>query len=93
MSVPLPTQSSDLFGAANTTFSGSLKAYAASPGSGPPGKTCADCDHSYVPARPNPRKRFWKCDLVAETSGQGTDIRARTAACRFFKEINQEGNP
>lgn len=54
------------------------KGNAAPIGSGPAGETCKTCRHSYCFTY---AKRYWKCDLVKPTSGAGTDIRLKWAAC------------
>lgn len=78
----------DLFGATDTGYGGNPNAYAAAPGSGPPGKRCKDCKHAEGHGR---SRTYWKCVLVASTNGAATDIRLRTPACRFFEPEPTEG--
>ena len=58
--------------------------YAAPPGTGPEGKTCKDCQHKR--SMGHGAKHFIKCELrrATWTSGEGTDILARTPACSKF---------
>lgn len=59
------------------------KGYAAAPGSGPAGKTCRDCVHYCV----RTGGKFRKCALLQRvwTKGAGTDIRARSPACKMYE--------
>jgi len=75
-----------IFGVANKRdyipAPGGAHGYAALPGSGPAGKTCADCVHL------NRGRRWFKCSLMRQywTGGRATDIKARSAACLRFEE-------
>ena len=62
------------------------RGYAAQPGTGPEGKTCRDCRHKLRLGNYG-CKSFLKCDLrrATWTSGEGTDILARTPACSKFE--------
>lgn len=59
--------------------------YAYPPGTGPKGETCRTCRHLH-------RKRmgnvYLKCSLVRHlwTGGVGTDIRARSPACKKWEK-------
>ena len=57
--------------------------YAAPPGTGPEGETCASCRH-YV--RREFAKTYLKCGLNAAkwTGGRKTDVLARSPACRLW---------
>lgn len=57
---------------------GQPKGNAAPIGSGPQGETCKTCRHSYAVKF---AKTYHKCRLVRATSGPGTDIRLKWAAC------------
>lgn len=59
--------------------------YAAPPGTGPAGETCKTCEH-YSGRRLS--KIYRKCGLVRErwTGGPGTDIFARSPACRYWEK-------
>ncbi|HWH81628.1 MAG TPA: hypothetical protein VNU71_05265 [Burkholderiaceae bacterium] len=59
--------------------------YAAPPGTGPTDKTCRDCNHKR--SLGSGAKHFIKCELrrATWTSGEGTDILARTPACSKFQ--------
>lgn len=52
------------------------KGYAMTPGSGPAGETCGTCANCR-----RVRGKFFKCALVKETRGTGTDIRFRSLSC------------
>jgi hypothetical protein len=60
------------------------KGYAAAPGSGPEGETCASCKH-YTLKRMGGTYR--KCSLMRAvwTGGPGSDIRARAPACKKWE--------
>jgi hypothetical protein len=62
------------------------KGYAASPGTGPAGKTCHDCAH-YVIVCGGVRS-FPKCALAEArwTHGRGSDILVRSPACVRFEQ-------
>lgn len=64
------------------------KGYAAPPGSGPPGETCKTCEHY---ARIRRGNTYRKCALMKPhwTGGPGTDILARSPACRFWEEAKE----
>lgn len=68
---------------------GQAGGYAAFPGSGPDGQTCKTCAHSYN-VRLRSGKSFWKCDLVRQTSGPGSDIRLKSLACWHWKAKEPE---
>lgn len=59
------------------------RGHAASPGTGPAGKTCRGCQHYQVF-----HGRYRKCALVGRlggwTNSEATDIRAKDAACLHF---------
>jgi hypothetical protein len=67
------------------------RGYAAPPGTGPDGKTCADCVHKRSFGRSG-GKHFIKCELRRSTwtHGEGTDILARSPACNKFNETEQQ---
>jgi len=71
----------DLFGEQVKTFRSS--AYPAAPGTGPTGKKSRDCESCYSVSR---NRTWYKCGLVKRTSGHGTDINSRSAACGMFTE-------
>lgn len=54
--------------------------YAAAPGTGPSGETCATCTHAVR------AERYAKCgaNRARWTAGPKTDIRLRTPACRLW---------
>jgi len=53
-------------------------------GTGPPGKTCADCDHlTYTEFN----RRYYKCKRYPITGGPGTQIAKFDAACLHFIPI------
>jgi hypothetical protein len=56
--------------------------YARRPGGGPDGETCGSCAH--LVRRGHHDKTYFKCSLVAETRGPGTDIRKRSPACELW---------
>jgi hypothetical protein len=60
------------------------RGYAARPGSGPAGETCATCKHL---CRIRHAKTYLKCGLVkhAWTGGPKTDIRAKSPACQLWE--------
>lgn len=43
------------------------------------GETCGTCTHAY--RTQHGRRSYWKCDLVEETNGPGTDLRISWPAC------------
>lgn len=57
---------------------GQPKGNAAPIGSGPAGETCGACKNAYCRQY---SKKYWKCRLVKETHGPGSDIRRKWAAC------------
>ena len=78
----------DLFGEPITATPAkrfAARGYAAPPGTGPAGKTCRDCDNY---ARRRSAKTYLKCWLMRDvwTGGPGTDIKAKSPACRFFNK-------
>jgi hypothetical protein len=63
---------------------GPRRGHVATPGSGPPGKTCRSCvNYSVVGYR---AKKHRKCGLAqaAWTHGPATDIRAGDPACHYW---------
>ena len=58
--------------------------YAATPGTGPAGKTCRDCAH--LRHTGNSRKQHPKCGLTNYTRGDATTIRTSTPSCNRFTE-------
>jgi hypothetical protein len=62
------------------------KGYAALPGTGPEGETCGSCRYLY---RRQYAKTYLKCELMKPywTGGQGSDIRAKTPACRRWEPL------
>jgi len=58
--------------------------YAAMPGTGPPGETCGSCRFRVYKTM---AKRYQKCALMRRhwTGGSGTDIKARSPACREWE--------
>jgi hypothetical protein len=64
-----------------------VKGYAQPPGSCPSGETCRSCGHKIK------RGRFWKCRLVRQTHGPGTDIRLKSAACSAWEKGDAQQNP
>jgi hypothetical protein len=61
---------------------GQAKGSAAPIGSGPKDETCKSCRHAYARRF---AKTYWKCDLVKETGGPGSDIRLKWKACARWK--------
>jgi hypothetical protein len=57
--------------------------YAATPGTGPAGETCASCAHLTSPPG---NKRHPKCGLTKYTHGDATTIRTRTPACSKWEK-------
>lgn len=57
------------------------RGYAAQPGTGPAGETCGSCHFLF---RNRLAKTYLKCELMRRfwTGGEGTDVRARSPACR-----------
>jgi hypothetical protein len=51
----------------------------ASPGSGPEGESCKTCCHCRRVEHHD--QNYFKCALVLETRGAGTDIRLKSPAC------------
>jgi hypothetical protein len=60
-----------------------IKGYAYPPGTGPAGETCQTCAHL---CRLQHAKTYFKCGLIRPnwTHGPGTDIRARSPACKLW---------
>jgi hypothetical protein len=77
----------DIFGEQRIIIGGD--GYAAQPGTGPSGETCKSCDHSYL--KGGVSGRYWKCGLVKETGGKGTDIRSTAPACKMWASANKDG--
>ncbi len=63
------------------------KGYAARPGTGPEGETCGSCKNLY---RKQMSKTYLKCLLQQQcwTGGAGTDVKARSPACRFWESAS-----
>jgi hypothetical protein len=63
---------------------GKVTGYAASPGSGPAGETCKTCKHL---CRSTYNRTYLKCGVIRHrwTRGPGTDIRAKSPACRIWE--------
>ena len=59
------------------------RGHAWTPGTGPEGETCRTCRHLF---RNRLAKTYLKCSLMHRqwTGGQGTDIRAKDAVCKFW---------
>lgn len=59
--------------------------YAAKPGTGPAGETCATCKH--LVTRPGTKHRYYKCALMRETwtHGRGSDVAYRSPACEKWE--------
>lgn len=57
--------------------------YARPPGTGPAGETCGSCRH-FNPNGGGGGGGYFKCRLVQETFGPGTDIRKRAPACELW---------
>lgn len=82
---------SDLFGndtdpPKNAKKSGpKANGYAWKPGTGPEGKRCCDCAHSFKAWAAG---TFYKCQLTkaSHTCGRRTDILFRSPACKFFEQ-------
>ena len=64
------------------------KGYAAPPGTGPEGETCKSC--KFKTKKLGVAGHFLKCDLMrsAWTGGTGTDIKAKSPACREWESGN-----
>ena len=60
-----------------------MKKYAAEPGSGPAGKTCASCAWKRYTGN---TKHYPKCGKTAYTHGDATTIKTSTPACRFWEQ-------
>lgn len=65
--------------------------YAYPPGGGPEGETCGSCKHK-VRRNDSSVKVFLKCGLrkAAWTNGPGTDILARSPACKAWEVKKDE---
>jgi hypothetical protein len=68
----------DCFGGGGSVKGG----YFGDPGRGPDGERCGTCGHC-IGIRGN-TKNYYKCGLLKPTSGEGTDIRLKTAACQHW---------
>lgn len=66
--------------------------YAATPGTGPKGKTCGQCEHYRTVVGGS--RTFPKCWLNKPnwTGGPGSDILKRSPACRLFEEEKNDGH-
>lgn len=60
---------------------------AAPVGSGPAGETCRSCAHCYAVRY---SKKYYKCDLVKETRGPGSDIKLKWPACARWEAKETE---
>jgi hypothetical protein len=76
----------------NAKPAGNPKGYAAMPGTGPAGETCKSCGHLY---RNRLAKTYLKCGLMKAhwTGGAGTDVLARSPACRNWSAPVITGEP
>ena len=65
---------------------GRMGGYAQPPGTGPVGETCKTC--RFKTYNHSATKRFLKCELLrhAWTHGEGTDIKAKSPACRVWEQ-------
>ena len=77
----MPDRPTDLFGARPAHFAGA--GYLASPGTGPAGETCGTCAHC------QPSGGWYKCALVQQTPGKGTDISRRAPACLAWQDSSE----
>lgn len=48
----------------------------------PRGETCKTCNHSVAKRLGN---IYWKCDLMNNTGGPGTDLRLKWPACQLWE--------
>lgn len=81
----MPAEELDLFGeSVRTVPQHPKKGYAAPPGTGPVGERCRSCKHL---ARKGRAKTYLKCGLMRRhwTNGPGTDILAKSPACRHWE--------
>lgn len=60
------------------------------PGTGPAGETCGTCKHC---VRKHLAKTYIKCGLNESkwTGGEGSDIRAKDPACKFWEKEEGDG--
>ena len=65
--------------------------YRGIPGAGAEGETCKSCHNCYGSEYNG--KKYYKCKLVPETHGTGTDIRLKAPACEFWKKLAINSNP
>ena len=68
--------------------------YYCTPGTGPAGKLCKHCRH--FSRIEHHDKKYFKCAMVTETRGPGSDIRASSPACAGFQEpieLRGQGSP
>ena len=65
------------------------RGYIAPPGTGPNDETCSSCRFF---CRVKYSKTYFKCELMYKgwTHGYGTDIKARSPACRCWQPPNQD---
>lgn len=70
-----------------------LKGMAAAPGTGPDGETCRTCVHKFRKRTPAGYVKL-KCKLMEPywTCGEGTDIKAKYAACKHWESNDQPTN-
>ncbi len=63
------------------------RGYVCPPGSGPEGETCGTCKHANRQSNYSENKSWIKCGLnrTRWTGGRGTDILARSPACRKWE--------
>lgn len=84
-----------LFGQKTTAFNGRMRrtdGHPATPGTGPPRETCGTCGHIY--RRKLTARTYIKCALMEQfwTSGGGTDIRCKDAACKHWTEQKENND-
>lgn len=59
-------------------------AYPRKPGTGPQGESCRTC--KYLFTKHYGSKNYYKCFLMHETNGPGTDIRLKSPACKRWEK-------
>lgn len=64
------------------------RGYAYHPGTGPDGETCGSCKHIVR------TRRYRKCRKAEQiwTHGQGSDVAARSPACKYWEKPDPETN-
>jgi hypothetical protein len=63
-----------------------VKGFAHDPGTGPSGERCGTCVHALRHVYHD--RAYWKCELVRQSSGPGTDIRLKSPACWAWCRIS-----